>query len=437
METKTNKTKSWSASKPLLIGYIALIVLVGGFGIWAVRAQIAGAVIASGQIEVDKNRQVVQHLDGGRVEKILIDEGDFVEEGELLLKLDDTLLQSELLIIEEQLYEIMARQARLSAERDERGSITFQNELLDVAAQESNVQDIIAGQKRMFSARQDSLIKQAEQLTKRKEQIFNQVEGIVAQQEALSDQLDLINKELSAQQELLDKGLTQESRVLALQREQSRLRGTVGELAASVAEHSGRITEIDIQVLQLYTQRREEAIAQLRDLEFRLRELVEQRNSLKERLNRLEIRAPLAGVVYGLQVFAPKSVIRPAQEILYIVPQDRPLIITSQVEPIHIDQVFPGQEVTLRFPAFNQRTTPELEGQILNVSADAFVDDTTRVSYYRAEVIVKEKERGKMENISLIPGMPVEVYIRTNERTPIAYLLKPLTDYFNKAFRES
>ncbi|ETX28015.1 HlyD family type I secretion periplasmic adaptor subunit [Roseivivax isoporae] len=430
--------ESFPLRGPMLVGLTALLVLVGGFGGWAATTNISGAIIASGQIEVDQNRQVVQHPDGGVVSEILVDEGDVVEEGDVLIRLDPTILQSELTIVEGQYFELMARRARLEAERDEIDTVTFPDELLERAATDAEVEEVVEGQENLFFARNETITREVEQLTKRSEQIADQIDGIDAQQEALSRQLELIESELGDQQSLLDRGLAQASRVLALQREQANLAGRVGELTASRAQSDGRITELDIEILSLRTQRREEAITELRDLRFRERELAEQRRALRERLSRLDLTAPVSGVVYGLQVYTPRSVIKAADPVMFIVPQDRPLVIAAQVLPIHIDQLFVGQEVTLRFPALDQRQTPELFGEVTLVSADAFQDDRNEASYYRAEIVLSEGQINRLpESSTLIPGMPVEAFIRTADRTPLAYLVKPFTDYFAKAFRES
>ncbi|QDY71306.1 HlyD family type I secretion periplasmic adaptor subunit [Qingshengfaniella alkalisoli] len=432
-----SQTDMFSARRAISLGLFVLIILVGGFGAWAAFSQIAGAIIAPGQIEVDQNRQVVQHPDGGVVSEILVQEGDTVEAGDVLIRLDETLLASELSIVQGQLNELISRRGRLEAERDGTDEISFDPDLLAVAADHSDTADLIDGQRRLFEARLITLEKETEQLARRRAQIGSQIEGIVAQQDALSSQLDLLREELADQQKLMESGLAQKSRVLSLQREEARLSGTLGELLASKAESEGRITELDIEVLKLETARREEAITTLRDLQYREYELAEQRRALIEQMSRLDIRAPLGGVIYGLVVFAERSVIRAADPLLYIVPQDRPLIITSRVEPIHIDQVFPGQSVTLRFSALDSRTTPELEGTLRKVSADAFTDERTGESYYRAEVILDDGQADRLpEGTHLLPGMPVETFLRTSDRTPLAYLTKPLTDYFNKAFRE-
>ncbi|TCS65224.1 HlyD family secretion protein [Primorskyibacter sedentarius] len=433
-----NSSKEFPVRGPMLLGLFALALLVGGFGYWAATTEISGAIIAPGQIEVDQNRQVVQHPDGGVVQEILVDEGDTVEAGDVLIRLDPTLRRSELSIIEGQLFELMARRARLDAERDESNELHYPEELLTRAAEDPEINDLVQGQQRLFEARLDSVEREVEQLAKRRDQIVDQIIGIDAQQEALTEQLALIDQELDDQQSLLDRGLAQASRVLSLQRERARLSGTVGELTAQKAQAAGRMTEIDIEILKLSTQRREEAITTLRDLGYRERELAEQRRALIEQLDRMEIRAPVSGVVYGLQVFTPRSVIRAADPVLYLVPQDRPLVIAAQVETIHIDKLFVDQTVSLRFSALDQRETPELFGNVTQISADAFTDENSRASYYRAEITLSEGEIDRLpEGTILIPGMPVEAFIRTDDRTPLAYLIKPFSDYFAKAFRES
>ncbi len=431
----TESTNRWSAKRPLILGLIALFVLVGGFGTWAVTAEISGAVIATGQIEVDRNRQIVQHPDGGVVEGIEVDEGDFVEAGDLLIKLDPSVLASELAVVEGELFEILARRGRLEAERDGLDEVVFPDALQDGG---DAAQDLMSGQSRLFAARQESIERATEQLSQQRAQIESQLDGIAAQKEAIEAQRELLTKELTDQQTLLDRGLAQASRVLALQREEADLLGRIGELTASDAQTRERMSEIDIQILGLTTTQREEAITQLRDLQFNELQLTERRRTLRQQLDRADIRAPVSGIVYGLQVFTPNSVIRAAEPVMFIVPQDRPLVIATQVQLTDVDQIFVGQDVTLRFSAFDQRRTPELKGHVTLVSADSFQDDNSSLAYYRAEVQLDEGEVERLpEDMTLIPGMPVEAFVRTDDRSPLDYLVKPLSDYFTKAFRES
>jgi HlyD family type I secretion membrane fusion protein len=426
----------WTGKTYVILAFLGLVVLIGGFGSWAAIANISGAIISSGRVAVDRNRQVIQHPHGGVVEAILVREGARVVTGDPLLRLDPSELSSERQILGDQLNEALVRTARLEAERDNTDTIAFPEHLADVARTVPDVADMITGQRNLFGASREALNREVEQLVRRKGQIGNQIDGIGAQQKALSLQLGFLDEELKAQQSLLSRGLAQAPRVLALQRENARLLGQVGEFGATVAELEGEATQMDLEVLKLRGRAREKAISELRDLQFQRVGLSEQVRALDERLSRLVIRAPIGGVVHDMQVFAERAVIRSGDPILYIVPQDRPLVIQTRVEPIHIDQVSPGQPVTLRLPAFDARTTPELFGSILRISPDALTDQATGATYYEVEILPDEGEIAKLGDQVLLPGMPVEAYLRTDDRTPLSYLIKPLADYFNRAFRE-
>ena len=431
------RSNGWSARGPVMLGAVTLALLVAGFFLWGIGTRIDGAIVAPGQVQVESNRQVVQHPDGGVVAAIDVIEGQKVAAGDLLVTLDGTLLASELAIVEGQLFESQSRRARLEAERDDAAELVVPPELAALAQQRPDVAEQIEGQKKLIQARRDTVRRETAQLSKRKDQFLSQIDGIDAQAAAIDSQLALILSELEDQQALLEKGLAQASRVLALEREQANLLGRVGELKAMRAQAEGRITEAEMEILRLGAVRREEASEQLRDTGSAELELAERRRALLERIARLEIRAPVAGVVLGLAVTTPRAVIRPAEPILYLVPQDRPLVITAQIAPIHIDEVHVGQDVRLTFPAFPSRTTPELTGRLSVVSADALVDQNTGQAFYRAEITLPPDEAELLGDLVLLPGMPVDAFIKTGARTPIAYLLQPFTDYFNRAFRES
>lgn len=430
-------TTPFSARGPVLIGSLTIALLVGTTVLWGLNTDIEGAIVAPGQIQVESNRQIVQHPDGGVVAAIAVTEGQTIKAGDLLLSFDGSLLASELAIVEGQLFETRARRARLEAERDDAPAVTVPADLAETAATRADVAEQVEGQLRLFDARRDTIARQTEQLSRRKEQTAAQIDGIDAQTGALQTQLDLIRAELADQQALLEKGLAQSSRVLALEREQANLLGRSGELAAERAQAEGRITEIDLEVLRLAAARREEASTLLRDIGSAEIELTERRRALLERIARLEVRAPVAGIVLGLAVTTPRAVIRPADPILYIVPQDRPLIIAARIAPIHIDEVHVGQSVRVTLPAFSSRTTPELIGTLSLLSADALTDQATGQTYYRAEITLPLDQAAKLGDLTLLPGMPVDSFIRTGARTPMTYLLQPFTDYFTKAFRET
>lgn len=426
-----------SARKSVILGGVTAAVLVLGFGLWSVLSEISGAIVASGQIEVSQNRQIVQHPDGGVVAEIAVKDAQQVKAGDLLIRLDGALVKSELAIVEGQLFEVMARSARLTAERDDADAPVFSGELADLAKTRPEVAELIEGQRSLFMARRESVLKQSEQLQKRSAQIAAQIEGVDAQVAALSEQLALIEQELTDQRTLLEKGLAQSSRVLALEREASRLQGSVGELKSSRAQAEGRATEVELEVLRLAAVRREEANTQLRDIGAKVLELAERRRALTEQIARLEIRAPVSGTVLGMAVTTPQAVIRPAEPLMYLIPQDRPLVINVQVQPIHVDEVHVGQKVRVMLPAFSTRTTPELWGHVVTLSADALVNERAQMSFYKAEIMLDPGEVERLEGLTLIPGMPVEAFIETGARSPMAYLLKPFTDYFKAAFRET
>ncbi|WP_298920800.1 HlyD family type I secretion periplasmic adaptor subunit [uncultured Roseobacter sp.] len=436
MSKTRRKARRWKATGPLLIGMAALMVLVGVLGVWSVQARIAGAVIASGMIQVESNRQVLQHPQGGVVGALLVKDGDVVSAGDVVLQFDDTQLRSELAIIEGQLFEILARKARLQAERDGLDGLPISDDLREEAARDPAVQALIDGQTRLFGARAASLEQSSEQIAEQIAQAENQILGATAQLAALETQEALIETELRDAQSLLEKGLAQASRVSALQREQARLLGEIGNVTANVAQLRGQIAALNIERIALTTRLREEAITTLRDLQFQEVELVQRRLSTKDTLSRMDLRAPVSGVIYGSRVFALQSVVSPAEPIMYIIPQDQPMVVSARVDPIHVDQVHVGQAATLRFAAFDQRLTPEITGRVTKLSADIFTDETTGMSYYQAELIPVQGEMEKLGGQVLLPGMPVDAFIKTSERSPLSYLAKPLTDYFTKAFRE-
>jgi len=434
---KTVNPKEWRATGLVCSGFLTLVVLVGGIGSWAYFAQLAGAIVATGLIEVESNRQIVQHPEGGIVSEILIDDGDLVEEGDILLRLDDTLLRSELAIVKGQLFEHMARSARLSAERDNSAVVVFSDELIAIARGRPMVQDILDGQLRLFAARNTALKEEASGLLEQINQVYERIAGLKAKVAATKRQRELIQAELADQLALFTKGLTQISQVRSLQREEANLSGQIGGLNANIAQVRGQIAGYKIEIARLKSENREAAITTLRDLRYNEVELRERRSALMERLSRFDIRAPKSGVIYGLQVHAVRSVVAKAETLLFIVPQDTSLITTARIAASDIDQVDIGQSGTLRFSAFDMRTTPEIDGTVTKISADIFTDEATGAAFFMIELAPNEGEIAKLEGKTLLPGMPVEVFIRTEVRSPWQYFINPLSGYFNRAFRES
>ncbi|WP_299949735.1 HlyD family type I secretion periplasmic adaptor subunit [uncultured Ruegeria sp.] len=427
----------WKATGTIIVGAVTLGLLVGVLGYWGVEARIAGAVIASGTIQVETNRQVVQHPEGGVVGAIYVKDGDPVAAGDVVLRLDDRQLRSELAIIEGQLFEVLARKARLQAERDGLTDLTVSEDLRVFAQEYPEIKKLIEGQRRLFEVRADTLRHNTEQLSEQISQTENQIDGSRAQLGALERQQTLIVDELSDSSTLFEKGLAPAARVSALQREDARIMGEIGSIRATIAQLSGQIAALEIQKVALTTRLREEAVSTLRDLQIQEVELVQRRLSMMQTLSKTDVRAPVDGIVFGLRVFALQSVINRADPIMYIIPQGQQLVVSARVEPIHVDQIKIGQTATLRFAAFDQRLTPEITGLVTNLSADVLVDEASGAAYFQVELIPAEGEVLKLGDQTLLPGMPVEAFIKTGDRSPLSYLTKPLTDYFTRSFREA
>ena len=373
----------------MLLGYAALAVLVLGLGGWGAMARISGAVIASGTIEVRGNRQVVQHPDGGVVTEILARDGDVVAAGDVLLRLDGAALDAELEIVEGQLFELVAEGDRLVAQRDGAAGIVFSDELLERSRTAPELGELMTAQNAQFTARRDGVRKERDQLDERSRQIENQIEGLEAQTAATEEQIGYTREELDGEEALLEQGLIQVARVMESRRDLAELGGTRGQIVAQISENRARLAEIEIEKLKLATAEREEAIDALRDLEYREIELRARRRTLVETIARLDLRAPVAGVIYGSTADTLRGVIRPAEPILSIVPQDVDLIVRSRIAAARIDQVHEGQAAILRFSAFDARTTPEITGAVTAVSADAFTDEHTGAAFYRVDIALE------------------------------------------------
>jgi HlyD family secretion protein len=425
-----------SRRTPVLVGIASVAFLVLGLGIWGTQAGIDGAVVASGRVIVERNRQAVQHLDGGVVAEVLVTEGERVNRNDILVRLDPTLLDSERIILESQLYELMARRGRLSAERDGATTIAFDPALLSAAATDPNVAELVQGQRALFEARLANFAQSVNQMENQELQLNQQIQGIEIVETALTAQITLANQELAMQEQLQTQGLVPLSRVLALRREAARLTGATGETTARRAQALEQIAEIKIEVAQLHSGRREDAITTLRDLQVSELEIAEKRDAILTRLDRMDIRAPVAGVVYDVRLSGERSVLRPAEALLFIVPQDRPLVIECRVSPINVGSVHVAQDVIIRFPAFDMRQTPDLIGQVTQISPDAFADSETGGAFYRVEVMLSDAELAKLDKSQVvIPGMPVDAFLKTGVYSPLDYLTRPLTRYLDTAMR--
>jgi HlyD family secretion protein len=434
-------TPDFAIRSPLVAGWLALAVLILGGGGWSSTVLLSGAVTAPGQIEVDGNRQVVQPLDGGIVDAIRVQEGDGVVAGQPLVELDGADLGASLARLRTALAALAARHARLTAERDGLAAPPFDADLL-AAANRPEIAALVDDQRRLFTARADSDSSQRDQLARQADQIGHEIDGLVAQRDALDRQLVLVAQDLATQSDLAGRGLAPVERVLSLQRQTAELQGSRAALDSQRAQAESRITETRIAALRIAQTRRETALTELRDLVPQELDLTGQADALTVRIARLTLRAPVSGIIWGLSVTTPGAVVKPGDTILSVVPQDRPLIVAAEVPPVNIDDVAVGQVVRLRVLAFHDRLAAELTGRVAKVSPDAFHDDRTGRSFYRVRIALDPPPRsGAPPGVAppgpVLPGMPVEAFIVTGARTPLAYLLAPLRAYFDRALRES
>jgi HlyD family secretion protein len=421
-----------------VLGGVAVIALLGGgLGVWASTTSLAGAVIASGQIAVDSNVKKVQHATGGIVGEIFVKDGSSVKTGDLLMKLDETVTRANLAVLVTQLDELEARQARLAAERDDLKAIKFPD-LLTSRVKVPGVAAAMAGERSLFDARRTSVDGQKAQLTERLAQLKDEIRGLESQIASLRSQTVLIRKELGGVEQLYQKNLVPIQRLTSLQREAARLEGEEGQHIAEIARAKGKITETELQIISLTQALKREVATELREVQGKIGELGERKVAAEDQLKRVDIRAPQAGLVHQMAVHTVGGVVTPAEPIMLIVPQTDELVVEAHVAPQDIDQVRVGQQVQVRFTAFHQATTPELIAQISRVAADLTRDPKRPgVSYYIARITLPPGEFVKLGDNRLIPGMPVEVFVQTGDRTALSYLFKPLVNQVTRTLRSS
>jgi HlyD family secretion protein len=427
----------WKMRRYVITGFFTVFVLVFGFGAWSLFTHIAGAVVGIGVIEVETKRQVVQHQTGGVVGKILAKEGQQVKAGDTLVIFDDTFDRAELKVIESQLFPLLGKRARLTAEQDETPEAIFDEELVSRAKSSANEAEIIESEAELLKARRLTRDQQIAQLKERQAQVNKQIEGLNARIAGLDRQAELIEGDLEGQRQLLKKGLTQRARVTALERDLTEARGNKQEATASIAESKARIAEIELSLINVSTQMREESMKELNDTEARIAELRERRNSILATLSRIEVKAPMSGRVFNTQIHALRQVIRAAEPIMEIVPNNVKLVVSVQVPPQQIDQIHVGQKAVLRFETFDRRHTPDLQGTVKRISADITTNERTGQSFYTVQLTINPGEEKFLgPTAEILPGMPIEAFIQTTERTPFDYLVRPLTSYFGRSMLE-
>lgn len=432
--TKT-PTSAASSGRYILFGLVIVVAMFGGLGTWAAIAELSGAVIAPGVVSVSSKRQTVQHLEGGIISELLVRDHETVEVGQVLVRLDDTRAKATLGIIGGRLDILNAQAARLIAERDGLAELAVPADLADRIA-EPQVTEIVEGQIELFKARQDGLNGETEILTQRIAQLGDQIVGLEAQQAAKERQIEIISEELSGLERLYRQGYAPRTRLLELQRAAERLRGEVGEHIADIAAAGTQIGETRLQIIQLRRDFAEQAVEQLREVRAQVFDLDQRRAAALDELMRLDIRAPKAGAVVGLGVHTIGGVVAPGQALMDIVPEEDELIIEAQVAPQDVDKIAGGLNAMVRLSAFDLRTTPELNGTVVSASADRLMDEMSGLPYYLVDVRISDSELARLDGLTLMPGMPAEVFIDTGKRTALSYLVKPLTDSLAHVFRE-
>jgi HlyD family secretion protein len=424
-----------SIRQHLVVGLSVVVLLAGGLGGWAATAQISGALIAPGAIVVESNVKKVQHPTGGVVGEVRAHDGDLVKAGDVVVRLDDTVTKASLAIVTKNLDGLWARAARLEAEQRGLDKVTFPPMLLN-RADDPDVKAVMASEIKLFDVRVNGRIGQRAQLRERITQLNEEIAGLTAQEQAKDQEIALVEKELVGVRDLYDKHLVQLTRLTTLERDAARLSGERAQYIASRAQAKGKITETELQIIQVDKDLVSDVSKDLRETNDKIGEFVERKVTAEDQLRRVDIRAPQDGMVLQSTVHTVGGVITAGDAIMLIVPQADDLQVEAKVNPQDIDKLQVGQKTLLRLSAFNQRTTPELNGAVTRVSPDVTTDQRTGQSYYTIRVSMPPEEVARLGEVKLIPGMPVEAFVQTGERTLLSYLIKPLSDQLMRAFRE-
>jgi HlyD family secretion protein len=424
-----------SISRHVIIGLFLFAALVFGIGGWATTTELSGAVIAPGSLVVESNVKKVQHPTGGVVGELRVREGARVSAGDVVVRLDETIMRANLAIVRKNLIELTARQARLDAERDGANTIAFPEELA-ARSDDPDATRVIAGEASLFELRQRARAGQKAQLREQTAQLREQIQGFSGQAAAKRREINFIQQELEGVRDLWRKNLIPIQRLTALERDSARLEGESEQLVAAQAQARGKISEIELQIIQIDQDLRSEVAKELREVQAKLSEFIERQVAAEDQLKRIDIRAPQDGRVHQLNIHTVGGVAGPGETLMLIVPESDSLLVEVKVAPNDIDQVRPGQRATVRFAAFNQRTTPELNGEVHLVSADITLDPKTGTTFYTVRVALPQDEIARLQGLKLVPGMPLETFIQTDRRTALSYLLKPVSEQIERAWRE-
>ena len=419
----------------IVAGFATVILLAGGLGGWAATTALSGAVIGAGTVVVDSNVKKVQHPTGGIVGEIKVREGAHVEAGDLVMRLDDTITRANLGIVISQLDELGIRQARLTAERDGANELVLP-ESMKARAALPDVQQLIASEATLLVSRRNSRTGQKAQLKERLNQLDEEIRGLKSQHGAKTREYQLILIELKEIEKLWEKNLAPLSKRIALNREATRVDGEAAHLISSMAQARAKIAETQLQLIQVDNDLRTEVTKELREVQSKQAELLERRIAADDQLKRVDLRSPQSGIVHQLTVHTIGGVINAGEPVMLIVPHNEALVLDVKIGLQDISQVTLGQEAFVRLTSFNQRTTPEIKGTVSRLPGDLTREQQSNQNYFMVRVVMSAEEIAKLGDQKLMSGMPAEVYLQTEARSALSYLIRPLTDQIARAFKE-
>ena len=420
--------------RTMVFGIVVIALFFGAFGAWAVFAPLESAAIAPGVLGVSGKRKTVQHLEGGIVADILVEEGDTVAAGQTLIVLDDTRARSSFSLFQGQYRSAAALKARLEAERDGLPEVRYP-EWLRRAVTEDDADDFPSTQDRIFRARARSLGNRTAIYDQRIAQLHEEATGLKEEIKAQDRQISLLEEEIGSIRELVKKGFEGKQRLLALDRRKAEIEGRRAQNRARIARVEQRVGETRLTIVELGNAHLSEVVAELREVEGRMSDLRERMSAARNVFARTRVTAPVAGSVVNLRVFTRGGVVSEGEPLMDIVPAGSDLVVETRIDPTDIDTVYLDLPAQVRLTAFSHLTTPMLSGTVRKVSADRLTDERTGAPYYEAQV---ELDPGQPElaDLNLQPGMPADVMIITGKRTALDYLLKPIVASFGRALRE-
>jgi len=424
-----------NATTPIVAGVLVILLAIGGFGAWAVLSPLSKAVVAPGVIKVDSNRKQIQHLEGGVVKEILVQDGDKVKAGDVLVRLDKTRAEASLTILDDGYNSAIAQRARLASERDKLEQVKFPESLVKLQ-DDVKISEILKTQEALFNARQMAIKGQVRIIKKQIANLREDAGGLRAQKAAKTRQIGFTQDELRSLQELLKKGLTGKQRVLELEREVARLEGEYGEHVSAIAAVGTAIAEKELEIYQVENAFQENVANELKQVQAEIYDYQERINAAGHVFEQTVVRSPVDGIVMDSGVHTIGGVVGPGEILLEIVPGKDELIVEARIDPKDIDDIRIGLPAGIKITAFNQRNTPEIHGELSYVSADTLQDEQTGQTFFIAKIHIAESELKRLKDRQLQPGMMAEVFIRTGERTPADYLIQPLRDSFRRAWLE-